>query len=164
MKKLNRTYVMGLSGILFSAFLFYQIEKIPERLVSNEPGPKLFPYIAAGGILICSVLSMIFDGRAEGKREMKQFLDKNGWKKLAVLLSEIILFGFAMHFIGFWITSMAGMFVFILTLKGDKKINYIFAVLLSIFLGSLCYWGFTKGFMIPLPKGALWSGLGIKMF
>jgi len=30
-------------------------------------------------------------------------------------------------------------------------------------LGSLCYFGFTKGFNIPLPKGTLWESLGITM-
>ena len=55
------------------------------------------------------------------------------------------------------------MMMFIMTLKVDKKINLVFAIVFSIALGSLCYFGFTKGFNIPLPKGLIWSSLGIKM-
>lgn len=68
-----------------------------------------------------------------------------------------------MNLIGFWITSMMGMMMFIMTLKVDKKINILFAVVLSVALGSLCYFGFTKGFNIPLPKGVLFEALGIRM-
>ena len=53
--------------------------------------------------------------------------------------------------------------MFIMTLKGDKKIKTVFAVVLSIVLGTVCYLGFTKGFVIPLPKGEIWSMLGISM-
>ena len=76
---------------------------------------------------------------------------------------ECILFCVAMNFIGFWITSMIGMMMFIMTLKVDKKINLLFAIVLSIALGSLCYFGFTKGFNIPLPKGVIFDVLGIRM-
>ena len=76
---------------------------------------------------------------------------------------ECVVFCAAMNFIGFWITSMLGMMMFIMTLRADKKINVVFAVVLSIVLGSVCYFGFTKGFNIPLPKGVIWSSLGIKM-
>lgn len=53
--------------------------------------------------------------------------------------------------------------MFILTLRADKKINLAFAVVLSIVLGSVCYFGFTRGFNIPLPKGVIWNMLGIRM-
>lgn len=163
MKKLNRTYVMGILCLIFAVFIFYQTGKIPERLVSNEPGPKFFPYISAAGIAIFAILSMIFDGPKESKEDTKPYLDKAGWIRMAIIMAEALAFVFLMGFLGFWITSMIGTFVFIWTLKGDKKINIIFAICLSIGLGCLCYFGFTRGFKIPLPAGTLWRSLGIKL-
>ncbi len=166
MKKLNRTYIMGIVFILLAIWVAYQTSQIPEKLVSNEPGPKLFPYISAAGMVVMAVLSMIFDGRKEAednKNGAAPYLDAAGWKRLALIMVECIVFCVAMNFIGFWITSMVGMMMFILTLKADKKINLVFAIVLSIALGSLCYFGFTKGFNIPLPKGVLWNMIGIKM-
>lgn len=166
MKKLNRTYIMGIVFILLALWVTFQTTQIPEKLVSNEPGPKLFPFISAAGMVIMSVLSMIFDGKKEAeenKHGAAPYLDAAGWKRLALIMIECIVFCAAMNFIGFWITSMLGMMMFILTLKADKKINLIFAIVLSVALGSLCYFGFTKGFNIPLPKGVIWNAIGIKM-
>lgn len=166
MKKMNRTYVMGIVFVLFSLFVIWQTTLIPEKLVSNEPGPKLFPFIAAGGMLVMSVLSVIFDGAAEAKENKagaKPYLDGAGWRRLALIFAECVVFCISMNYIGFWITGMIGMFVFIMTLKSGKKINLVFAVILSVGLASLCYFGFTKGFNIPLPKGTIWKSIGIKM-
>ena len=68
MKKLNRTYVMGAVFIVFALWVLWQTGMIPERLVSNEPGPKLFPYISAVGMIVMAVLSMITDGRKESEQ------------------------------------------------------------------------------------------------
>ena len=135
---------MGIVFIILALWVLFQTTQIPEKLVSNEPGPKLFPYISAIGMIVMAVLSMIFDGKKEAE-------------------DECIVFCVAMNVIGFWITAMVGMMMFIMTLKVDKKINLVFAIVFSIALGSLCYFGFTKGFNIPLPKGLIWSSLGIKM-
>lgn len=166
MKKLNRTYVMGAVFIALALWVIYQTGMIPEKLVSNEPGPKMFPYISAIGMIAMSVLSIIFDGRKENEEKRAgaaPYLDRAGWKRLALIMVECILFCAAMNWIGFWFTSMIGMLVFIMTLRADKKINLIFAVVLSVALGSLCYFGFTRGFNIPLPKGVIWTMMGIKM-
>lgn len=163
MKKFNRTYLMSIVWLAIAAVILWQTTILPEKFVSNEPGPKLFPYISAVGIAVCSILAMITEGPKETKEGSKAFMDKAGWMKIFLLLGECVLFALGMNWIGFWITSMVGMFVFIWTLKEKKKINIIFAILLSICLGSICYFGFTKVFSIPLPKGKLWKMLKIKM-
>lgn len=163
MKKFNRTYLMGIVSLIFAAWIAFQTSKIPERLVSNEPGPKFFPYISAAGIALFAILSMIFDAPKENKQDAKPYLDKAGWIRMAIIMAEAVAFCVSMQFIGFWITAMIGMFVFTITLKGDKKINYVFAVILCVALASICYFGFTKGFNIPLPSGSIWKALGIKM-
>lgn len=167
MKKLNKTYLMGIVCLLFAAWIAWQTTQIPTKLVSNEPGPKMFPYISAVGIAVMSVLSMIFDGKKE-KEAMeagtdKPYLDKKGWMRMALILAECLAFALCMNFIGFWITAMIGMFAFVWTLKGEKKVNLIFTIVLCVGLSSLCYFGFTRGFHIPLPSGTIWKALGIKM-
>ena len=59
MKKLNRTYIMGIVFIILALWVLFQTTQIPEKLVSNEPGPKLFPYISAIGMIVMAVLSMV---------------------------------------------------------------------------------------------------------
>ena len=163
MKKINRTYVMGILGLILSAFIVWQTGKVPMRLVAREPGPRFIPYLSAAGIALFSILSMIFDAPKEAEKGNQPYLDKAGWTRHIVIIAEAIGFAVCMHLIGFWITAMAGMFVFILTLKGKKKINLVFAILLCVDLGSLCYFGFSQGFHIPLPKGTLWDAIVITM-
>ncbi len=105
MKKLNRTYVMGTFMLSLSAWIAYESTRIPEMLVSNEPGPRLFPFISAIGIAVFSVLSMIFDGKKESN---SQYLDRNGIKRLLIISGECLLFAFLMYITGFWIVSMVG--------------------------------------------------------
>ena len=167
MKKFNKTYLMGIVCLLFAAWIAWQTSSIPNKLVSNEPGPKMFPYISAAGIAVMSVLSMIFDGKKENEAkeagQAKPYLDKKGWMRMGLILVECLLFAVFMNLIGFWITAMIGMFVFVMTLKSGKKVNLIFAIVLCVALSSLFYFGFTRGFQIPLPSGTLWKALGIKM-
>lgn len=68
MKKLNRTYVMGIAFIVFAVWVAFQTALIPEKLVSNEPGPKLFPFISAIGMIIMAILSRILMEKKKKKR------------------------------------------------------------------------------------------------
>ena len=163
MKKLNRTYVMGIVCLIIAALVAWQTTLIPERLVSNEPGPKLFPFIAAGGIAVFAILSMIFDGPKEAAKGNQPYLDKAGWVRMGIIMVEVLVFCFVMQTLGFWIASMAGTFMYIWTLKGEKKANIVVAIVFCIVLGSICYFGFTRGFHIPLPTGSFWKMVGIKM-
>lgn len=163
MKKINKTYLSCAILLLFAAWIIVQTGHISERLVSNEPGPKLFPYISAVGIIVCSILSMIFDGPKEKQREGKPFLTGAEWKRLGLFFAEIILFALGMHYLGLLIAGPIMTFVFIMTLKGDKKVNLAFAILLSIVLSVIIYFAFTKIFHLVMPTGVLWDRLGLSL-
>ena len=111
MKKINRTYVLGILGLLISAFIIWQTGNVKMRLVANEPGPRFIPYVSAAGLALFSILTMIFDAPKDAKKGSKAYLDKAGWIRLAVIIGEAILFALALNFIGFWFTSMLGMFL-----------------------------------------------------
>lgn len=163
MKKINRTYIMGVLVLVLAAWIGWQTYQMPNRFVSNEPGPKLFPYLSAIGMAVCAILSMIFEGPKEAKQEKKTQITKKGWLRIGLLLLEFVVFALGMNWIGFWITSMLGTLMFFYTLKGEKKINFWVALAISVIIGSVCYFGMTKLFTIPMPKGTLWKSLGITM-
>lgn len=165
--KINKTYLTAGFFLLFSAWVIWQAMQISEALVSNEPGPRLFPIISAIGIIICSILSIIFDGPKEKKAqeagETKPYLDKAGWKRLVIIFAELIVYALGVQAIGFLFAGIIMMFVIIMTLKDGKKINVPTAIILSVVLPVVVYFTFSKVFVIPLPKGALWGALGITM-
>lgn len=161
MKAFNKTYISGVICLIFAGWIIWQTGTIGERLVSNEPGAKLFPYISAIGIIVCSILTMIFDGRKESSE--RRYLTKDGWKRMGIIFAELIVFAVGIHFIGFLFTAIIMMMVLILTLKADKKIRLPFAIVLSVALSAIVYFSFTRVFVIPLPTGELWNILGINM-
>lgn len=163
MKRLNKTYVSGAVCILFGIWILLQTGSISENLVSNEPGPRLFPYIAAIGIIVCSVLTMLFDGPKESQGEQKPYLDKDGWKRLGLIFLLLLIFALGMEFIGFLPTSIVMTAVFIITLKQEKKASPAAIGVMAVGLSCLVYFGFTKGFHIPLPSGRLWEALGVTL-
>ena len=127
-------------------------------------GPRLFPCISAACMILMAVVSLGLDRRKKDeKEEISSYLDREGLKRLALILAECLLFCVFMYWIGFWFTAMAGTVLFILTLGTGKKSNLFFAVVFGVLFGSLCYFGFTRGFHIPLPGGALWALTGIRM-
>lgn len=156
MKKLNRTYIMGIVFIILALWVLFQTTQIPEKLVSNEPGPKLFPYISAIGMIVMAVLSMIFDGKKEAednKNGAAPYLDAAGWKRLALIMVECIVFCVAMNVIGFWITAMVGMMMFIMTLKVDKKINLVFCNRIQHCTGQPVLLRIYQGLQHPASEG-----------
>ena len=104
MKKINRTYIMGVVVLALAAWIGWQTSQMTTRFVSNEPGPKLFPFISAIGMGVCAILSMIFDAPKESKQEKKAMMPKGGWLRIGLLLVEFILFALGMEWLGFWIT------------------------------------------------------------
>lgn len=163
MKKFHKTYLVGITCIIFALWIIWSTGSISEKLVSGEPGPRLFPYIAAAGIIVCSILTMVFDGPKEAQKEKRPFLTKDGWKRLCTIFAEVLVFAFGMHYLGVLITGSVMTCVFIMTLKQEKKINNIFAVALSIGLTCVVYFSFTRVFHLLLPTGQLWSTLGIQL-
>ena len=52
MKKMNRSYLLGILGLLISAFIIWQTGNVKMRLVANEPGPRFIPYVSAVGLAL----------------------------------------------------------------------------------------------------------------
>jgi len=172
MKNLNKSYVTGIFFILIGCAIIYGTTLIKVRLVSNEPGPKFFPMIAAIGIIVFSVLTMIFDGGKE-RRESKAseeagktippYLTKDGWTRMITFFAEMVIFAIGMKYIGYLFTSCIMTFVITWTLKGKKKVSLIFAIIFSLVISCIVYFSFVKIFNIPLPTGSLWTALGLNM-
>ena len=56
MKKLNRTYIMGIVFIILALWVLFQTTQIPEKLVSTSRDSCSL-YISAIGMIVMAVLS-----------------------------------------------------------------------------------------------------------
>ena len=159
MKKLNRIRIACIVLFLFAAWIAWETSQIREMMVSNEPGPKLFPYISAVGIAVCSILIYLFDGAKE--KETEPYLTRDGWKRLLLFMAEVIIYGIGIYYAGFLLSTLVMLFIMIMTLKGGKKISILFALLFTIAATCIIYYGFKFGFQTNLPTERFWKLLGI---
>ncbi len=148
---LTKDRIIAIFFMLLSIIILINSRTIVVAPNIAEPGARLFPQIAGVGMLICS-LGMFFTKQAEDEKE---FLSKEGWKRLAVIFIALFIYFLALIFVGFLIATPFCLFGFIYILKSGKDVSTIKIILISVLVAVLLYYSFTKGFSISLPKGML---------
>lgn len=151
MKKKN--YILGIIALLLSAAVFFMTSNIATAfsLAAKDPGPRLFPSIAAGVIGICGI-AVLLD---KDKTSTEVFLPRNQWARLGLLYGIFIAYAVLIYLFGFMYPSIVMLYVTCTLFAGDKKIpiwlKVIYAVAISV---AICY-VFKNVFSVPLPKGIL---------
>lgn len=148
---LTRDRVIAIIFMLLSVFILINTQTINVPANISEPGARLFPQLAGVGMLICS-LGMFFSKQPENQKE---FLSKDGWKRLGVVFGALIVYFLGLNFLGFFITTPFCLFGFIYILKSGKQVSPIVMIATSIIVTLILYYAFTVGFSIALPKGVI---------
>ena len=155
--KRKRVQLVGVVFALVALLFFSQTFSIEVRPNLSEPGPQVFPMFAEAVIFICALIMILFPGKKEEGNDEKPWLDKKGWKKLGICLTELVIYSLLLAVVGFIPASVVMMMVFIYTLKGTEKANLIAALIIAIGFTAGIYFLFTKGFSIMLPDGILFG-------
>ena len=142
-------------GILFAIFGALVVStamgiRMPANL--REPGPRLFPYIAGGGMTICG-MGMALTALKEKAGEA--FLDQKGWINLGKAGLCMFIYYLALEYVGFLISTPFFTLTAILLLASGKKVNKIVAVVVSLLTTGILYVVFQNVFMLFLPAGKL---------
>ena len=164
--KNKKDFGLGIFGILFSLWIaFYAMSYIPEAKHAGDPGPKLFPLIGAGIMLVCSV-AILFN-QEEPKRDkdgnIKPFLTKKQWLAAGKVFGIYCLMTLLFYLIGF--TATVPIILFILTFMlskvsapdTPKKQRIIKILIFAIVAGALIYCAYILGLQARLPKGIIWK-------
>ena len=164
--KNKKDFGLGIFGILFSLWIaFYSMSYIPEAKHAGDPGPKLFPLIGAGIMLVCSVAILL--NQDEPKRDkdgnIKPFLTKKQWISAAKVFGIYCLMTLLFYLIGF--TATVPIILFILTYMlskvsapdTPKKQRIIKILIFAIVAGALIYCAYILGLQARLPKGITWK-------
>lgn len=139
-------------GIISIAFLIMTY-MLPKSKYSTAVGPEVFPYFAAGGLLLCA-LGLIFQ-REDPKKAKAPFLDKKGWLRVLRLGGLLALFPVIFIFLGFIVAAFALLFAMIRMFDAERKVplwkNAAVSGIITVFLYGL----FTYLLKIQLPQGAV---------
>lgn len=149
---MNKERVGGFVFAVFGVLVALFAGQIRMPVNSNEPGPRLFPYIAGFGMMLCGIGMMLTAPKGENK---KQFLTKTGWVRLLKMAVLLFLYYLGLKFIGFIISTLVFTAVIILLLADGKKINKIASVIVAVVTTTAIYLLFDKVFQIQLPVGII---------
>lgn len=151
--KISKDKQISIIFIVLSIVILALTQKV--RVLPNlaEPGPRLFPQVAAIGMIVCAI-GMFFDKGSENENA-KPYLTKEGWKRFLIVFSVIALYVVGLWLVGFLIATPFAMLLFVAVLSDGKKVSKIVSIIIAVAATALLYFAFVKAFAIPLPPGLL---------
>ena len=153
--KMRRDTVTGIAGLLGCAFFLLATQSIKQPAKLLEPGPRLLPYVAIVLIAMSSI-ALIIKGIKERAKE-KPYFPKGGALKITKSYLLLIVYAFAMTWLGFLMTTPFATFALIYDLKGVSKVKPVAAVIISVLVTAGLYAMFVFGFQVKLPAGRLFE-------
>lgn len=144
-------FILGAISVVF----LIMTRMLPKSRFATTVGPDVFPYLASGGLLLCSI-GLIFK-RDKTKKEAKPFLDKQGWIRVAKLGLILVSFPFLFQYVGFYIAAVVFLFFMIRLFDLDKDVAVWKIALISVIISTTLYLLFTYPLKIQLPHGVLFD-------
>ena len=144
--KMRRDTVTGIAGLLGCAFFLSAAQSIKQPAKLLEPGPRLLPYVAIALISMSSI-ALIIKGIKERAKEEKPYFPKGGALKITKSYLLLIVYAFAMTWLGFLMTTPFAAFALIYDLKGVSKVKPVAAVIISVLVTAGLYAMFVFGFL-----------------
>ncbi|MCR4672984.1 MAG: tripartite tricarboxylate transporter TctB family protein [Lachnospiraceae bacterium] len=150
--------IFTLALVVLSIFVIVNIpSQVKESLLSASTiSPRLFPYIASGGILICSILNLILDfigmvlkvKRGEEIPEKKRNENVSVYRAIGTV-ALVFVWLFILEKIGFIISTIIILFV-LSFMMGNR--NKILLVLFPVCFTLLIYFVFGELLHVSLPE------------
>lgn len=150
-----RRDTVNIAGLLGCAFFLSAAQSIKQPAKLLEPGPRLLPYVAIVLIAMSSI-ALIIKGIKERAKE-KPYFPKGGALKITKSYLLLIVYAFAMTWLGFLMTTPFAAFALIYDLKGVSKVKPVAAVIISVLVTAGLYAMFVFGFQVKLPAGRLFE-------
>ncbi len=146
---------MGIVILLFSVYTyFFAVRKFktPPLNVTGDPGAKLFPTFAL--ILMgIGAVGLIFQKKPEGK----PFMQKDEYKRLALLAGSFVVYAAALYLLGFIPATLIMLFVVMSFMAGNARLSLAVRVLYSNIVTAVLFFVFTYVLHFVLPRGLLFS-------
>lgn len=151
---MSKNRIIGIVLGLVSIGFLYMTSQLPESKYSTAIGPDAFPYLSAGGLLLCAI-AIFF--RRPTEKDKVPFLDKAGWMRALKMSVLICLFPLLFHFLGFIIASLALLFPMILIFDLENKEAAWKAAIITIVLTLVIMLIFEKLLNTSLPSGVFFD-------
>ena len=139
---------------LVSALFLILTSQLPTSRYSGMVGPKVFPYIAAGGLMLCAI-ALFFKKETENEKSRGPFLDRAGWIRVLKLVILLALFPVMFKYLGFIISAIILLFIMISLFDLAKTESIWKKIFVTASVTGILYVVFIYVIKIKLPIGDL---------
>ena len=108
--------IFGVILFLIGAAIYYQAGQLAVGSV-RSPGPGFFPKIIVVGLMVLSLLLVVTGGSEDNKTALPT---AHGIRQILLVLVALVLYTFALEYVGFHIVSFLLM-TFLFAVAGSKK-------------------------------------------
>ncbi|MFM1856145.1 MAG: hypothetical protein RLZ83_1454, partial [Pseudomonadota bacterium] len=98
---MKRDHLLGLVLVLIGVAGIVATGQIPVRTFTDDPGPRLFPYVGCA-VLIVSGLGIALAGHRAAAEPGEAALDARAWRRAGALALALIGYALAMWVLGFY--------------------------------------------------------------
>lgn len=147
---MTRDRVTGLIAVLLGAAIAFMTSQLPASTMAGDIGPKTFPYISAGVMILCGIGLLI-----NGKKPSPVYYTRPQFGRLCLISAVMLGFIIAMQFLGYVIACFAALLILCSMFSQSKGIAVWKRVVFAAVMTAAMYLMFEKIFSIPLPGGIL---------
>ncbi len=155
--------LLGLGLIALGLFFAVETTEIKVAPIYAKVGPTVFPWIAAGALIVLGVLFAIQAWRRGQHSPSPGPIPGQGypatppapasdWRALAVISAALLLQVALLRSAGFIVTATI-LFMAVTYAFGSRQ--YLRNLVVAVLLAVLVYIGFTRGLNLQLPPGVL---------
>ena len=150
---MKKNQVLGMVILLVGIVFVVLTTQIPVRSITDDPGPRVFPYFACS-ILIISGIGIMFGKKARaGSGE--PFLTKDGWKRVGILTGLFVLYAVGLAILGFFIATPIMLYLFYHVVAGPTRRSVLRGLIFSAVSFVAIYLVFARVLHSFLPPGMI---------
>ena len=141
----------GLIALVLGIIVAIGTSQLPDSKMPGDIGPKAFPFIAAGLLIVCGAGLLI-----TGRKKSEAVYDNQQLKRLGLVIAVLLGYIIAMDLIGFLIPTFIVAFVLCtMFAKGKTEVALWKRLLFAVLVDGAIYTSFTYLLNMQLPKGIL---------
>lgn len=140
----------GIVAVVLGAVVAVMTHQLPASTISGDIGPAVFPYISAALLIVCGSGLII-----TGNQKEASMLDTIGLKRLAAIFGVVLLYCIFMNYLGFFIPSLAVLFVLSTMFAEDIHCPWWHRLIFSVVLTLCIYLLFRNVLNLKLPTSQL---------
>lgn len=148
---MHRDRIVGLITTILGAVVAFGTTQIADSNMPGDPGPKIFPFICAGILLVCGVILLV----RKPAGEAKPFLQGQEIKRFLTIIALIAVYIALMWAIGFSIPTFLMVLVMCLMFGRDAKVPLWQAAVYALLVTGVLYVAFVMALHLRLPVGSL---------